>query len=166
MADRWHKVSESPTAPSASGGVAQLSAEDLFRDDAAEAHVPLDEKLRRTYYWIVNRAVISPYYDIEFSSGAPLSFPVGDAGAVLTLLTEASFSSNVLLPLLSFAVGGKCLLIGGPGRGKTTVAVIMGVLAGSSAEEVRRGVQQGQPQLTISDLVGIPLPRDLIGASS
>ncbi|GAA5206831.1 AAA family ATPase [Microbacterium kyungheense] len=167
MADRWHKVSESPTTPAAADGIEQLTAEDLFRaEPIGQTHVPLDEKLRRTYYWIVNRAVISPYYDIEFSHGAPVSFPLGDAGAVLTLPTDASFSSNVLLPLLSFAVGGKCLLVGGPGRGKTTVAVIMGVLSGSSAEEVRRGVQQGQPQLTISDLVGIPLPRDLINASS
>ncbi|KAA9145062.1 ATPase [Microbacterium lushaniae] len=166
MADRWHKVSESPTTPAASAGVSQLTAEDLFRTPEADAHVPLDEKLRRTYYWIVNRAVISPYYDVEFSTGAPVTFPLGDAGAELTLPTEPSFSSNVLLPLLTFAVGGKCLLVGGPGRGKTTVAVLMGVLAGSSAEEVRRGVQQGQPQLTISDLVGIPLPRDLVNAAS
>ncbi|MCR2783740.1 MULTISPECIES: MoxR family ATPase [unclassified Microbacterium] len=164
MLDRWHKVSESPTTPLASGGVLQLTADDLFRGADADSPVPLDEKLRRTYYWIVNRAVISPYYDVEFSTGAPVTFPLGDAGAELTLPTEASFSSNVLLPLLTFAVGGKCLLVGGPGRGKTTLAVLMGVIAGSSAEDVRRGVQQGQPQLTISDLVGIPLPRDLINA--
>lgn len=166
MADRWHKLSQSPTTSGPGDGVAAMSAADLFRPAPEAAAVPLDEKLRQTYYWIVNRAVISPYYDVEFSSGAPLAFSLGDAGAELTLPSEPSFSSNVLLPLLSFAVGGRCLLIGGPGRGKTTVAVLMGVLSGSTPEDVRRGVQQGQPQLTISDLVGIPLPRDLMNASS
>lgn len=166
MANRWLKISTSPTTPAVSGGVDQWTAEDLFRDHDQPADRSMDEKLRQSYYWIVNRAVISPYYDIEFSTRLPVSFPLGDAGATLTLPTEASYSSNVLLPLLTFAVGGKCLLIGGPGRGKTTVAVLMGVLAGSSSEQVRRGVRQGQPQLTISDLVGIPLPRDLINAAS
>lgn len=156
----------SPTAPVPAGGVPQLTAQDLFRAPPGPAPVPVDEKLRQAYYWIVNRAVISPYYDIEFSRDAPLTYPLGDAGAVLTLPADPSYTSNVLLPLLTFAVGGKCLMIGGPGRGKTTVAVLMGVLAGSTADEVRRGVQQGQPQLTISDLVGIPLPRDLINAAS
>ncbi|NKF33725.1 hypothetical protein HER21_45705, partial [Pseudomonas sp. BGM005] len=51
-------------------------------------------------------------------------YELGDAGATVSLPTQASFSSNVLVPLLTFAVGGKCLLIGGPGRGKTTVAVL------------------------------------------
>lgn len=144
----------------------QLTAQDLFQPPARAAAVPVDEKLRQAYYWIVNRAVISPYYDIEFSREAPLTYSLGDADAVLTLPSDPSYTSNVLLPLLTFAVGGKCLMIGGPGRGKTTVAVLMGVLAGATADEVRRGVQQGQPQLTISDLVGIPLPRDLINAAS
>lgn len=164
MLDRWNKVSASPTNPGADHDIAPLTAEDLFLAPNEARAVPLDEKLRQVYYWIVNRAVISPYYDMEFSSAEPLSIGVGDAGAAVSLPTEASFSSNVLIPLLTFAVGGKCLLIGGPGRGKTTVAVLMGVLAGTSSEDVRRGVQQGQPQLTVSDLVGIPLPRDLVGA--
>lgn len=168
MSDRWNRVSVSPTNPDPDDAVTALTAEDLFRPAGTRTRTsnPLDEKLRQAYYWIVNRAVISPYYDIEFSHTEPLTIAVGDAGARVSLPTQASFSSNVLIPLLTFAVGGKCLLIGGPGRGKTTVAVLMGVLAGTSPEHVRRGVQQGQPQLTVSDLVGIPLPKDLIGAES
>ena len=163
MPDRWNRVSASPTNPGTGHGVDALTAEDLFRP-AATATIPLDEKLRQVYYWIVNRAVISPYYDMEFSHGEPLSIGLGDAGARVSLPSQASFSSNVLVPLLTFAVGGRCLLIGGPGRGKTTVAVLMGVLAGTSSEDVRRAVQQGQPQLTVSDLVGVPLPHDLVAA--
>ncbi|WP_127794028.1 AAA family ATPase [Agromyces sp. LHK192] len=164
MSDRWHKVSASPTAPAGPGASTSITAEDLFLAPDAQAAPQLDEKLRQAYYWIVNRAVISPYYDLEFSDGAPVTFALGDAGAELNLPSDASFSSNVLMPLITFAVGGKCLLIGGPGRGKTTVAVLMGVLAGSSPDDVRRGVQQGHPQLGVSDLVGIPLPRDLMNA--
>lgn len=165
MVDRWNKLSASPTTHDGATAVERLTTADLFTPPAP-APVDLDEKLRRAYYWLVNRAIISPYYDIEFSHGKPLSFTLGDAGAEITLPRDPSYASNLLIPLLTFAIGGKCLLVGGPGRGKTTIAVLMGVLAGSSPEEVRRGVQQGQPQLTISDLVGIPLPRDLVSASS
>lgn len=162
--DRWHQLSQAPTR----AGVDEVrprTAEDLFAPPAAVTP-PLDEKLRQAYFWMVNRAVISPFYDVEFSSGTPVTFPLGDAGAEIRLTGEQSYSSNVLLPLLTFAVGGRCLLVGGPGRGKTTLAVCLGVLAGSTPADVRRHVQQGQPQLSVSDLVGIPLPRDLVEAES
>jgi len=164
MTDRWNRVSESPTRSAAHEPGHPLSADDLF-GDSPQAQVTLDEKLRQTYFWLVNSAVISPFYDVEFSTGAPLSYSLGDAGAALHLATDQSYSSNVLLPLLTFAVGGRCLLVGGPGRGKTTLAVLMGVLSGTSSSDVRRNVLQGQPQLTISDIVGTPLPKDLIEAS-
>ena len=72
----------------------------------------------------------------------------------------------MLLPLLTFAARAKCLLVGGPGRGKTTSAILMGVLAGYSLRDVRRAIQKGQPQMTISDLLGSPLPADLVNAKS
>ena len=73
MSDRWHKVSAAPTVPFADEGVAQLSVDDLLtRSTDAAPPAPLDEKLRQAYYWIVNRAVVSPYYDVEFSTGSPV----------------------------------------------------------------------------------------------
>src|ERR1051325_10431429 len=40
----------------------------------------------------------------------------------------------------------------------------MGVLAGYPVREVRRAMQHGQPQMTIADLLGNPLPADLVAA--
>ena len=162
MADHWGHVSQSPTRPQAATA-SPLTAADLFGEHRPPAP-SLDERLRQAYFWIVNNAVISPFYDIGFSGDTALSVPVGDAGAALELGGDQSYSSNVLLPLLSFAVGGRCLLIGGPGRGKTSLAVVLGVLAGTDPQRVRTAVVQGQPQLTVSDLVGTPLPKDLISA--
>ena len=40
----------------------------------------------------------------------------------------------------------------------------MGVLAGYPVREVRRAMQHGHPQMTIADLLGTPLPADLVTA--
>lgn len=138
------KISQSPTRPDA-------------RSSA------LDEKLRQAYFWIVNYAIISPYYDIAYDHEVPKRYQIG--ASEITLPSAQSYASFVLLPLLNFAVRRKCLLTGGPGRGKTASAVLMGILAGYDVKEVRRSVQQGQPQMTIMDLLGNPLPADLVQAT-
>ncbi len=71
----------------------------------------------------------------------------------------------MLLPLLNFLVRKRALFIGGPGRGKTASALLLGLLAGYSMKEIKQAVQHGQPQMTISDLLGNPLPRDLLNAT-
>jgi len=40
----------------------------------------------------------------------------------------------------------------------------MGVNAGYPIWEVRRAMQHGHPQMAIADLLGNPLPADLVGA--
>ncbi|MCA9538664.1 MAG: AAA family ATPase [Myxococcales bacterium] len=123
----------------------------------------LADKLRQAYYWIVNNAVIVPYYDVAFAAeeGRRFDFPNGDA---FVLPAGPAWSSYVLFPLLTFAAGRRALLVGGPGRGKTATALLMGLLAGYAEAEVQRAVQHGHPQLTIADLLGNPMPSDLMAA--
>ena len=103
-----------------------FDVEDLYRGpllDVSEdsGELDLDEKLRQAYFWIVNTAIISPHYDIEFHDGPSAEFQLGDSKARLTLPSGQSYSSFVLLPLLTFATRTKCLFIGGTGRGKTAL---------------------------------------------
>jgi MoxR-like ATPase len=166
----FQRVSQAPTNPRETPARKDFDVADLFRGPApVEASDSqsrsLDEKLRQAYFWIVNHAIISPFYDIEYNDGPPHTYTFGDTQCPVTLPSGQSYCSFVLLPLLTFAVRAKCLLVGGPGRGKTASATLMGVLAGYSIQEVRRSIQKGQPQMTISDLLGSPLPADLLKAS-
>lgn len=75
-------------------------------------------------------AIISPFYDIEYNPQPPQVFTFGDGRCRVSLPSGQSYSSFALLPLLTFATRRKCLFVGGPGRGKTASAVLMGILAG------------------------------------
>lgn len=169
----FQRVSRAPTNPRPAEpaprafDVASLYEGPLGTGTAAPTDAtPLDEKLRQAYFWIVNSAIISPHYDVEYNEGPPQSYVVGDRKRPLTLPSAQSYSSYVLLPLLTFATRRKCLLVGGPGRGKTASAILMGVLAGYPLRDVRRAMQHGHPQMTIADLLGNPLPADLVNAQS
>lgn len=168
----FKRVSAAPTNPTPKGTSQTFDIAELYRgpvtvqEESGTPSTALDEKLRQAYFWIVNHAVISPFYDIEYNEGAPQKFAFGDRGNYVVLPSGQSYCSFVLMPLLAFAVRAKCLLVGGPGRGKTSSAVLMGVLAGYPIREVRRAIQKGQPQMTIADLLGNPLPSDLIKAQS
>ncbi len=171
-AKRTH-VSQAPTNPHATEPARGFDVADLYRGPVARpegggggGEVALDEKLRQAYFWIVNTAIISPHYDVEYHEGPSQTYTFGDSATKVTLPSGQSYSSFVLLPLLNFAVRRRCVLVGGPGRGKTASAILMGILAGYSLREVRRAIQHGQPQMTIADLLGNPLPADLIGARS
>ena len=122
----------------------------------------LRDKVTQAYMWIVNNAILCPYYDIEFGEKhKPLKSRSGDE---LHLHGEMSYSSFVLIPLLTLLTCRRALMIGGPGRGKTTSAILMSLLAGIPRDEMRRAIQRGHPQLTIADLLGSPLPADMLKA--
>lgn len=167
------RVSRPPTNPRPAAERKVFDVADLYRGPlgapsgaADDGGPPLDEKLRQAYFWIVNTAIISPHYDIEFNDGPPQSYQLGDSKSRLSLPSAQSYSSFVLLPLLTFALRRKCLFTGGPGRGKTASSILMGVLAGYPVREIRRAMQHGHPQMTVADLLGNPLPADLATAQS
>lgn len=167
----FQRLSQSPTNPHPAPATRQFDVADLYKgpvsstaDAPPDADTPLDEKLRQAYFWIVNTAIISPHYDIEYNDEPPQSYVLGDTKSRLTLPSAQSYSSFVLLPLLTFAARRKCLFIGGPGRGKTASALLMGVIAGYPVRDVRRAMLHGHPQMTIADLLGNPLPADLVNA--
>lgn len=166
----FQRIPESPTRPKKEKKkTITFDIADLYEDSSQKEMQKegLDEKLRQAYFWITNTAIISPFYDIEYNNNeAPLTYSFGDSNARLTLPTDQSYSSFVLLPLINLAVRKHCLVVGGPGRGKTATAILMGLLAGYSLTDVKRAIQHGQPQMTIADLLGHPLPSDMVKAQS
>ncbi|MEI6212918.1 MAG: AAA family ATPase [Desulfuromonadales bacterium] len=172
LGELFRKVSQAPTHPGTAPQRPQFDVASLYEGPVAQEEelsgpgAPLDEKLRQAYFWITNNAIISPFYDVEYNDAPPQQYQFGDQKVTLTLPTDQSYSSYVLLPLLNLAVRRRCLLVGGPGRGKTAIAILMGVLAGYSLKEIRRGIQHGQPQMTIADLLGNPLPSSMVSAQS
>jgi hypothetical protein len=96
MKSRRTEVSEAPTNPRAPAGPARFDVADLFRgplgdvDPRPAASPPLDEKLRQAYFWIVNHAIISPFYDLEFVDAPPATFTLGAQKTRLVLPTAQS----------------------------------------------------------------------------
>ena len=74
--DVFKRVSRAPTNPGPATQPRQIDVAELYQgvvtlgsapDDPQQA---LDEKLRQAYFWIVNNAIISPHYDIEYNDVA------------------------------------------------------------------------------------------------
>ncbi len=169
----FQHVSRAPTRPRTASDERAFDVADLYRgpattgdEQAEQPNVALDEKLRQAYFWITNHGILSPFYDIEYQNGPSQTYTFGDQKVPVTLPSDQSYSSYVLLPLLNLATRRRCLLVGGPGRGKTAIAILMGILGGYGLRDIRRGIQHGQPQMTISDLLGNPLPSTLVSATS
>jgi MoxR-like ATPase len=122
----------------------------------------LPAKFRRAYDWIGSHALLSPFTELE--AGTPRWLRRDPLQ--VELYDEPGYSSFVLLPLLNLMVSRRLVFVGAPGRGKTSMATLMGLLAGDPLDTIRRAVQHGHPQLTVQDLLGHPLPHDLLEARS
>jgi MoxR-like ATPase len=80
MSDPYSHVSRAPTRPRLPSTSEHFDVADLYRGPvatsaAADGAVAPDEKLRQAYFWIVNTAIICPYYDLEFNVVPPSPTP-------------------------------------------------------------------------------------------
>ena len=122
----------------------------------------LAHKFRRAYRWISDQSLFPGTLDMQWD----VRQRIAHNGHAIGLAERESLSSFVLLPLLTLMTSRRMVFVGAPGHGKTSMATLMGLLAGHSLSEVHRSVQHGHPQLTVSDLLGNPLPSDLVKADS
>lgn len=120
------------------------------------------EKLHASYHWLSRHAIIAPHYDIEYGRKIVVKNQASDE---MELTAEGeNYSSFILLPLLNLMICRRALLVGGPGKGKTTTAILMSLLSGMNHDTTRKSIQRGHPQLSVSDLLGNPLPSDMLKA--
>lgn len=133
----------------------QLEFKELKQDGLAA-------KFRRAYRWISGQSLFPGTLDMQWDVRQRISHN----GHVIGLADRESMSSFVLLPLLTLMTSRRMVFVGAPGHGKTSMATLMGLLAGHSLAEIHRAVQHGHPQLTVSDLLGNPLPSALVKAES
>src|SRR5688500_6640979 len=92
LRDVFQRGPQSPTTTHAAVAPRAFDVADLYRgpvalrdEQSGATTAPLDEKLRQVYFWIVNTAIISPHYDVEFNQAPPQSFVLGDSKSRLTL---------------------------------------------------------------------------------
>jgi MoxR-like ATPase len=145
---------------------AWLSGRARVKDDRALVFLPgrtstLATKLRRAYRWIASHAVVTPYADLELGETAML----GRSEPRLELGSSEAYASFILLPILNLMTSRRMVFVGGAGRGKTTMATLMAMLVGYDLKEIRRAVQHGHPQLGTADILGSPLPSELVRAT-
>src|SRR5512141_3059281 len=102
LSNLFQRVSQAPTNPHAQSASKKFDVADLYEGPVSEVEkevskdLPLDEKLRQAYFWIINNAIISPHYDIEYNEGPSQSFVFGDSKTRVNLPSGQSYSSFVL----------------------------------------------------------------------
>lgn len=131
-------------------------------DFAPQPKIGLSEKFRKAYRWIADCSLPPGALDFQWDVRRRINHHEN----TIELSDGESLSSFILLPLLTLMTSRRMVFVGAPGRGKTSMATVMGLLAGHSLTQIRRAVQHGHPQLTIADLLGGPLPSDLVRAES
>lgn len=107
IAPAFQKIAQAPTNPKKKRAPSKrFDVEDLYdtATDKADIETGLGEKFRQAYFWMINTAIISPFYDIEYNDKAPMTYTFGGPTPVVSLPTDQSYSSFILLPLLNLAV--------------------------------------------------------------
>ena len=117
-----------------------------------ESHSLVD-KTQRIYRYIAQQRMVGLVQDIGFTGiGLDPKEVVMPTGEPIRLWPE-SYNRFILFSMLTKLTRGSLLFYGDAGVGKTSMAAMMALITGRQYKDIIREIVQGQPHLTLSDLI-------------
>ncbi len=117
-------------------------------------------KARNLYHYLAKERIIGLVPDMGFDRDGQTTREINLPNGKSIRLHPENYSAFIVYSILTKLINGSVLYLGDPGIGKTSMAMMIGMIAGRSYHEIKKEVIHGQPQLTLSDLFGpLDLPK-------
>lgn len=121
---------------------------------SAHQAMELSQKARRFYQQIADNRMVGLTPDLGFDRLGQQHRDVQVPGTRYLTLYPESYSSYILFSILTKLINGSVLYLGDPGTGKTSMAMMMGMMTGRTNQDIKKDIIHGQPQLSNQDMFG------------